>query len=63
MNIIHNKPRSKSLVSEKLEEMNEWTELIPIEHVNSVKTKVEGSYTVESPGHYVLVFGMCVMNI
>ncbi|KAG2231171.1 hypothetical protein INT48_002952 [Thamnidium elegans] len=36
--------------------MNEWTELIPIEHVNSVKTKVEGSYTVESQGHYILVF-------
>lgn len=56
-NIAHKRSRSKLLASEKLREMNEWTELIPIEQVNSVKTKVEGSYTVESPGHYILVFG------
>lgn len=37
-------------------------ELIPIEHVNSVKTKVEGSYTVQNPGNYVLVFGVYALT-
>lgn len=49
--------RSKSIASEKLREKNDWVELIPIEHVNSVRVKVEGSHTVHDSGNYVLVFG------
>lgn len=53
----HTRARSKSIASEKLREKNDWVELIPIEHVNSVKAKVEGSYTVHDSGNYILVFG------
>ncbi|KAL0144932.1 Oxysterol-binding protein-domain-containing protein [Mucor lusitanicus] len=52
----HTRARSKSIASEKLKEKNDWVELIPIEHVNSVKAKVEGSYTVCDSGNYILVF-------
>ncbi|KAL9537681.1 hypothetical protein MBANPS3_011556 [Mucor bainieri] len=52
----HTRARSKSIASEKLREKNDWVELIPIEHVNSVKAKVEGSYTVHDSGNYILVF-------
>ncbi|KAI8984223.1 Oxysterol-binding protein-domain-containing protein [Mycotypha africana] len=52
----HSRPRSKSVASEKLKEREDWVELVPIEYVNSVKTKVEGSYTVQESGNYILVF-------
>ncbi|CEP09495.1 hypothetical protein [Parasitella parasitica] len=45
-NASHSRTRSKSIASEKLKEKNDWMELIPIEPVNSLKAKVEGSYTV-----------------
>jgi hypothetical protein len=41
-----------------LREKDDWIELIPIEHVNPVKAKVEGSYTVRNAGNFILVFGM-----
>ncbi|KAG1121939.1 hypothetical protein G6F42_011945 [Rhizopus arrhizus] len=52
----HTRARSKSIASEKLREKNDWVELIPIEHVNSVRAKVEGSHTVHDSGNYILVF-------
>jgi len=32
-------------------------EIIPIQHAQSSDQKVEGTFVVEEPGNYVLVFG------
>jgi hypothetical protein len=61
MSSIYSRPRSKSIASEKLKEAESFVEVIPIEHVNSVKAKIEGSYTVNEPGSYILVFGKCLV--
>ncbi|KAI8983597.1 hypothetical protein BDB01DRAFT_130800 [Pilobolus umbonatus] len=65
-----NRPRSKSFATAKLKERG-LDEIIPIQHTHSCDQKVEGSYVVDEPGNYVLVFGMyqeqsnrhtCVLN-
>jgi hypothetical protein len=61
MSSIYSRPRSKSIASEKLKEAESFVEVIPIEHVNSVKAKIEGSYTANEPGSYILVFGKCLV--
>lgn len=37
---------------------NGFTELIPIDQVNSSKEVIAGSYLAQEPGNYVLIFGM-----
>lgn len=51
------RPRSKSVATIKLKERG-LDEIIPIQHAQSCDQKVEGTYLVEEPGNYVLVFGM-----
>ncbi|KAI7905217.1 Oxysterol-binding protein-domain-containing protein [Cokeromyces recurvatus] len=53
---MQSRSRSKSIASEKLKERVDLVEIIPIEYINSAKTKIEGSYTVHDPGNYILVF-------
>ncbi|KAI9320644.1 Oxysterol-binding protein-domain-containing protein [Dichotomocladium elegans] len=53
--ISHSRPRAKSVASTKLREQG-LDEIIPIQHTNSSSVKIEGSYVVEEPGNYVLVF-------
>lgn len=53
-----NRPRAKSVASIKLKERG-LDEIIPIQHAQSAEQKVEGTYLVEEPGNYVLVFGKC----
>ncbi|KAI9482535.1 Oxysterol-binding protein-domain-containing protein [Zychaea mexicana] len=50
--------RSKSvkLASVKLKEQEDLTEVLPIQHCVSANVKVEGSYVVQEPGNYILVF-------
>lgn len=50
------RPRSKSVATVKLKEVG-LDEIIPIQHAQSSDHKVEGTYVVEDPGNYVLVFG------
>ncbi|KAI9032632.1 Oxysterol-binding protein-domain-containing protein [Phycomyces nitens] len=50
------RPRSKSLAKDKLKEKGELEEIIPIEHYNSSSNKTSGSFVVQEPGYYVLVF-------
>jgi voltage-gated potassium channel Kch len=50
------RPRAKSVASTKLKEGG-LDEIIPIQHTQSRDQKVEGHYTVDEPGNYVLVFG------
>ncbi|CDH57471.1 oxysterol-binding protein [Lichtheimia corymbifera JMRC:FSU:9682] len=52
---IAGRPRAKSVASTKLREQG-LDEIIPIQHMNSSSVKIEGSYVVEEPGNYVLVF-------
>ncbi|KAG2190375.1 hypothetical protein INT46_002356 [Mucor plumbeus] len=56
-NSIHhnNRPRSKSVATIKLKEGG-MDEIIPIQHAQSSDQKVEGTFVVEEPGNYVLVF-------
>ncbi|GAA5807757.1 hypothetical protein MFLAVUS_001134 [Mucor flavus] len=49
------RPRSKSVATIKLKEQG-LDEIVPIQHTQSCAQKVEGFYTVEEPGNYVLVF-------
>lgn len=49
------RPRSKSVATIKLKERG-LDEIIPIQHAQSCDQKVEGTYVVEEPGNYVLVF-------
>ncbi|KAI7905818.1 Oxysterol-binding protein-domain-containing protein [Cokeromyces recurvatus] len=49
------RPRSKSVATLKLKEVG-MDEIIPIHHAQSSDQKVEGTYVVEEPGNYVLVF-------
>ena len=51
--------RSKSgrLASVKLKEQGDLIEVLPIQHCVSANIKVEGSYIVQEPGNYILVFG------
>lgn len=55
------RPRAKSVASIKLKEQG-LDEILPIQHMNSSQTKVEGSYRVEEPGNYVLVFGENILS-
>ncbi|CEG82171.1 hypothetical protein RMATCC62417_16281 [Rhizopus microsporus] len=50
------RPRSKSVATVKLKESG-LEEIIPIQHTQSCNQKVQGTYKVEEPGNYVLVFG------
>jgi hypothetical protein len=52
----NSRPRSKSVATIKLKEVG-LDEIIPIQHAQSSDQKVEGTYVVEDPGNYVLVFG------
>lgn len=54
--ISASRPRSKSVATIKLKEHG-LDEIIPIQHTQSRDHKVEGTYSVEEPGNYVLVFG------
>ncbi|KAI8141248.1 Oxysterol-binding protein-domain-containing protein [Fennellomyces sp. T-0311] len=49
------RPRAKSVASVKLKEQG-LDEIVPIQHMNSSSQKIEGTYVVEEPGNYVLVF-------
>ncbi|CAO3687459.1 unnamed protein product [Rhizopus stolonifer] len=51
----NNRPRSKSVATTKLKESG-LEEIIPIQHFQSSSQKVQGTYEVESPGNFVLVF-------
>lgn len=51
-----NRPRSKSVATTKLKESG-LEEIIPIQHTQSCDHKIQGTYSVEDPGNYVLVFG------
>ncbi|KAG0163631.1 hypothetical protein DFQ28_011405 [Apophysomyces sp. BC1034] len=53
---VRTRPRAKSVASTKLKEQG-LDEILPIQDTNSSKVKVEGSFTVEESGNYVLVFG------
>ncbi|KAI8388923.1 Oxysterol-binding protein-domain-containing protein [Radiomyces spectabilis] len=55
-NAAYNRPRAKSVASIQLKEQG-LDEILPIYRTNSSNTKIEGSYTVDEPGNYVLVFG------
>ncbi|RCH86250.1 hypothetical protein CU098_000895, partial [Rhizopus stolonifer] len=50
-----NRPRSKSVAASKLKDGG-MDEIIPIQHAQSSDQKVEGTYVVDEPGNYVLVF-------
>ncbi|KAI9249306.1 Oxysterol-binding protein-domain-containing protein [Sporodiniella umbellata] len=50
-----NRPRSKSVATVKLKEGG-LDEIVPIQNFQSSSQKIEGTYEVESPGNYVLVF-------
>lgn len=51
----NNRPRSKSVATTKLKESG-LEEIIPIQHTQSCDHKIQGTYSVEDPGNYVLVF-------
>jgi hypothetical protein len=57
----NSRPRSKSVATIKLKEVG-LDEIIPIQHAQSSDQKVEGTYVVEDPGNYVLVFGKLSIN-
>ncbi|KAK4520906.1 uncharacterized protein ATC70_006789 [Mucor velutinosus] len=49
------RPRSKSVATIKLKDSG-MDEIIPIQHAQSSDQKVEGTFVVDEPGNYVLVF-------
>ncbi|CAO0800572.1 unnamed protein product [Mucor circinelloides] len=51
----NNRPRSKSVATIKLKDSG-MDEIIPIQHAQSSDQKVEGTFVVDEPGNYVLVF-------
>ncbi|KAI7886434.1 hypothetical protein K492DRAFT_233447 [Lichtheimia hyalospora FSU 10163] len=51
-----NKGAKSSMASIKLKEQEDLIEVIPIQHCTSANIKVEGNYTVNIPGNYILVF-------
>ena len=60
-NLLHingiQRSKSGSLASVKLKEQGDLIEVLPIQHCISANIKVEGSYTAQEPGNYILVFG------
>ncbi|KAI8373304.1 Oxysterol-binding protein-domain-containing protein [Blakeslea trispora] len=53
--ISPNRPRSKSVAASKLKDGG-MEEIIPVQHAQSSDQKVEGTFVVDEPGNYVLVF-------